>query len=62
MIMFRVTQKLKKTKEAFKKLNREEFSEIGARYRSVRKISRRCRRNARRICMIKVLLRKNRRG
>ncbi|KAL2903914.1 Eisosome protein 1 [Bienertia sinuspersici] len=47
--MFRVTQKLKKIKEALKKLNREEYSEIGARYmeckESLKKVQENCQKN-----------------
>ncbi|KAL2897430.1 Nestin [Bienertia sinuspersici] len=47
--MFSITQKLKKTKEALKKLNREEYSEIGARYleskENLRKVQEKCQRD-----------------
>ncbi|KAL2934637.1 Receptor-type guanylate cyclase gcy-11 [Bienertia sinuspersici] len=47
--MFRVTQKLKKVKEALKKLNREDYSEIGARYmeckENLKKVQEKCQKN-----------------
>ncbi|KAL2938063.1 hypothetical protein RDABS01_021512 [Bienertia sinuspersici] len=47
--MFSITQKLKKTKEALKKLNREEYYEIGARYleskENLKKVQKKCQRD-----------------
>ncbi|KAL2934590.1 hypothetical protein RDABS01_017709 [Bienertia sinuspersici] len=55
--MFRVIQKLKKTKEAFKKLNKEEYSEIGARYleckENLKKVQEKCQRDLYDQCAVK---------